>query len=70
MRAWHGPAAPVGTYLQTVDGGSTWQARKVPGAEGLDFRDVQALDARTAYLLSSGTGEKARIYKTIDGGAT
>jgi photosystem II stability/assembly factor-like uncharacterized protein len=40
----------------------------VPGAEGLDFRDVQAVDARTAYLLSSGTGDKARIYKTTDGG--
>src|SRR6185369_12188745 len=45
-------------------------AATVPGAEGLDFRDIQALDAQTAYLLSAGTGDKARIYKTTDGGAT
>jgi photosystem II stability/assembly factor-like uncharacterized protein len=44
-------------------------AAVVPGAEGLDFRDVHAVDGRTAYLLASGTGDKARIYKTEDAGA-
>jgi photosystem II stability/assembly factor-like uncharacterized protein len=58
-----------GIYLVTIDGGATWKAAVVPGAEQLDFRDVHALDARTAWLLSSGTGDKARIYKTGDGGA-
>lgn len=57
-----------GTYLQTTDGGATWRAAKVPGAETLDFRDVHAVDQRTAYLLSSGSGDKARIYKTTDSG--
>src|SRR5262245_48166167 len=57
-----------GTYLKTIDGGSTWQAAIVPGAESLDFRDVEAFDASTAYLLSIGEGEKSRIYKTTDGG--
>jgi photosystem II stability/assembly factor-like uncharacterized protein len=57
-----------GTYLKTIDGGSTWQAATVPGAESLDFRDVEAFDASTAYLLSIGEGEKSRIYKTTDGG--
>ena len=57
-----------GTYLLTVDGGATWTAGQVPGAEELDFRDVHALDAQTAWLLSAGPGEKSRIYHTIDGG--
>lgn len=57
-----------GTYLKTTDGGATWSVGKVPGAESLDFRDVQPVDERTAYLLSSGSGDKARIYKTVDGG--
>ena len=57
-----------GTYLKTIDGGATWQAATVPGAETLDFRDVEAFDANTAYLLSIGEGEKSRIYKTTNGG--
>jgi photosystem II stability/assembly factor-like uncharacterized protein len=58
-----------GTYLQTTDGGVTWRIAVVPGAEELDFRGVQAVDERTAYLLSSGPGGKSRIYKTSDAGA-
>ena len=57
-----------GTFARTVDGGRTWASGVVPGAEALDFRDVDAFDARTAYLLSIGEGEKSRIYKTTDGG--
>ncbi|MBO0721652.1 MAG: hypothetical protein J2P41_12565, partial [Blastocatellia bacterium] len=57
-----------GTCLRTIDGGATWQAATVPGADSLDFRDVEAFDADNAYLLSIGDGEKSRIYKTIDGG--
>ena len=57
-----------GTYLRTTDGGATWIAAKVPGAETLDFRGVRAIDGRIAYLMSSGSGDKARIYKTSDAG--
>lgn len=57
-----------GTFLKTTDGGKTWKAGTVPGAEKLDFRDVEAFDANTAYLLSIGNGEASRIYKTTDGG--
>jgi photosystem II stability/assembly factor-like uncharacterized protein len=57
-----------GTYLRSTDGGATWTAARIPGAEVLDFRDVHAVDAQTAYLMASGTGDKARIYKTVDGG--
>jgi len=57
-----------GTCARTTDGGKTWQAATVPGAEKLDFRDVEAFDADTAYLLSVGEGENSRICKTTDGG--
>ena len=59
-----------GTFLQTADGGAHWRAGVVPGASHLDFRDLQAVDARTVYLMSIGSGEQSRIYKTLDGGAT
>ena len=57
-----------GTFLRTIDGGKTWTVGKVPDAEKLDFRDIEAFDANTAYVLSIGEGENSRIYKTIDGG--
>jgi photosystem II stability/assembly factor-like uncharacterized protein len=59
-----------GTFLRTVDGGRTWKVGVVSGAEKLDFRDVEAFDAKTAYLLSIGEGDSSRIYKTVDGGET
>lgn len=64
--AWASGAG--GTYARTTDGGRTWQAAQVPGAAELDFRDVDAFDADTAYLLAIGEGERSRIYKTTDGG--
>jgi photosystem II stability/assembly factor-like uncharacterized protein len=64
--AWAG--GNHGTFARTLDGGANWQVGEVPGASGLDFRDVQALDAHTAWLLSIGPGEQSRIYKTTDGG--
>ena len=57
------------TVLRSADGGRTWQALTVT-TEPLDFRDVDAIDERTAYLLSIGTGPASRIYKTTDAGAT
>jgi photosystem II stability/assembly factor-like uncharacterized protein len=58
-----------GTVLRTVDGGETWQTVSVPDAEKLDFRDVDATSDRVAYVLSIGSGESSRIYKTVDTGA-
>jgi photosystem II stability/assembly factor-like uncharacterized protein len=59
-----------GTYALTTDGGATWRARVVPGAEALQFRDVQGVSDRVAYLLSAGPGAESRIYQTADGGDT
>lgn len=58
-----------GTVLRTTDG-STWTALTVPGAEGLDLRDIAAFDADTAIAMSAGPGAASRIYRTRDGGAT
>jgi photosystem II stability/assembly factor-like uncharacterized protein len=57
------------TVLRTNDGGATWQKLSVT-TDALDFRDIDAVDPRTAYVLSIGSGEASRIYKTADGGAT
>lgn len=59
-----------GTVLRTTDGGRSWQRLPVPGAEALDFRDVDAINEDVAYALSIGAGASSRIYKTSDGGST
>lgn len=57
-----------GTWARTVDGGATWVTGRVPGADTLQFRDVHAVSADTAILMSAGTGELSRVYRTMDGG--
>src|SRR6476619_3994798 len=57
-----------GTILRTIDGGETWQKLEIVGAADLDFRDIQAFDQNTAFVLSIGPGDQSRIYKTADGG--
>lgn len=59
-----------GTFVRTTDGGKTWHAGVVPGADSLEFRDVEAVSDRIAYLLAAGEGSASRIYKTEDGGST
>jgi photosystem II stability/assembly factor-like uncharacterized protein len=59
-----------GTFVVTTNGGATWRAGVVPGAEDLEFRDVEGVSDRVAYLMAAGPGEDSRIYKTEDGGAT
>ncbi len=59
-----------GTYLLTTDSGATWKSATVPGAADLDFRAIHAFDDKSAILLSIGTGEKSRIYRTKDGGGS
>ena len=59
-----------GTYALTTDGGQTWESAQVPGAETLEFRDVEGVSADVAYLLAAGGGDASRIYKTENGGAT
>jgi photosystem II stability/assembly factor-like uncharacterized protein len=57
-----------GTVLRTEDGGYLWQVCAVPpGADHLDFRGIQAFDANSAIVMSSGKGDLSRLYKTTDG---
>ena len=58
-----------GTCLRTTDCGKTWLPVKIPGADSLDFRDIEAFSEQRAFVLSIGPGEKSRIYRTTDGGA-
>jgi photosystem II stability/assembly factor-like uncharacterized protein len=57
------------TVLRTEDGGVTWKKLAVT-LDTLDFRDIDAVDERTAYVLSIGNGDASRIYKTTDSGET
>ena len=57
------------TVLRTDDGGHSWKQLQVT-TDKLDFRDIDAIDGRTAYVLAIGNGDASRIYKTTDAGAT
>lgn len=59
-----------GVILQSLDKGKTWNRLHVTAGDTLDFRGIVAFSDKTAYLMSSGEGEKSRIYKTTDGGKT
>ncbi len=59
-----------GTWARTLDGGRTWTTGTVAGGDTLQFRDVHAASADTAWLLSAGPGDLSRIYRTTDGGAS
>jgi len=64
-------AGTGGTFVVTTDGGENWKTGVVPGAETLQFRDVQGVSDKIAYLMSIGSNTTDfRIYKTVDGGAT
>ena len=58
------------TILRTEDGGATWTKLPNPTTDKLDFRDINAVSERVAYVLSIGSGPASRIYKTADAGAT
>lgn len=58
-----------GTVLRTADG-AQWQAISVAGAEKLDFRDIHAVDADIALVMSAGPGDASRIMRTDDAGKT
>lgn len=57
--------------LRTTNGGATWEPRAVvSGADTtLQFRDIHAVSADEAWVLSAGNGAASRIYHTRDGGA-
>lgn len=77
LQAVSAPSAEVvwisghrGAVLRSTDGGRSFALRPVPEAGRLQFRDIAALNADTAWILSAGNGDQSRIYRTDDGGAT
>jgi photosystem II stability/assembly factor-like uncharacterized protein len=63
-------AGTGGTFVVTTNGGDTWTSGVVPGAENDQFRDVQGVSDKVAYLMSIGNNTTDfKIYKTVDGGA-
>ena len=58
-----------GTYLHISNRSRSAIAAVVPGAEQLDFRGIHAFNKHTVVLVSSGPGDKSKIYRTTDGGA-
>lgn len=63
-------AGSKGTILRTTDAGRHWQNVSPPDAAALEFRDIEAFDARRAVALTIGPGADSRVYVTDDGGAT
>jgi photosystem II stability/assembly factor-like uncharacterized protein len=61
-------AGSNGAILFSNNDGSTWKELHVEGGSDLDFRDIEAFDLKTANVMSSGDGDKSRIYRTNDGG--
>ena len=67
-------AGTGGTFVVTTNGGKTWKSGVVPGTtddpnDELQFRDVQGVSDKIAYLMSIGNNTTDfRIYKTVDGG--
>lgn len=59
-----------GTVLRSRDGGRSWERFETPAGDSLEYRDVHAVNADTAWILSAGDGPKSRIYRTTNGGAT
>src|SRR5262245_51037072 len=56
--------------LRSETGGEGWARLAPPSKDVLDFRDIDAITDSIAYVLSIGNGDKSRIFKTVDAGAT
>ncbi|WP_285473311.1 oxidoreductase [Actinoplanes sp. NBRC 101535] len=61
-------AGSAGTILRTTDAGRHWTSTGPADAAALQFRDIEAFDARTAVALTIGNGADSRLYRTADGG--
>jgi photosystem II stability/assembly factor-like uncharacterized protein len=57
-----------GTVLRTVDGGRHWLDVSPAGAGALQFRDIEAFNARHAVAMAAGVGTDSALYATRDGG--
>jgi photosystem II stability/assembly factor-like uncharacterized protein len=72
VSGWTAPGGNVdGRVFRTTNRGASWQSVGPPGAQGLQFRDIEAFDSNTAVIMSIGnTPDAFRIYRTSNGGRT
>lgn len=56
-----------GHVVMSTDNGKSWQTKKVPNSETLQFRDIWANDT-TVFLLAAGEGEQSRLYRSDNNG--
>jgi hypothetical protein len=62
-----GPPEPKAPFSVPPTRAAHWQrCATPPDADHLDFRGIQAFDASTAIVMSSGKGPLSRLYKTTD----
>ena len=69
-----------GTVLRTTNGGSTWNIQAIPGASGVDLRDVCFADSQRGVAVGGSKSmlftedfidyEPGKIFLTYDGGQT
>lgn len=57
-----------GTVINSKDGGLTWNTFSIPGADSIEFRDIEVFSESEVMVLSAGS--PALIYQTEDAGAT
>jgi photosystem II stability/assembly factor-like uncharacterized protein len=65
---WFGSGG--GIVGRTIDGGKTWKRCVIEGAEKLEIRDLEAIDADRCVAMTVGEGTASRIYQTTNGGTT
>jgi photosystem II stability/assembly factor-like uncharacterized protein len=58
-----------GTVLRTRDG-RKWEKVAIPGGRDLDFRDVETPSKDVVVVMAAGPGDKSRIFRSADAGAT
>jgi photosystem II stability/assembly factor-like uncharacterized protein len=60
-----------GVYARSTNGGRSWKAGRIPGAQHLFLVDVEALGRDTACVLATSfDGGSGQAYRTTDGGAS
>lgn len=57
-----------GVVRRTTDGGASWTETVVAEAQGVDLRDIEAFDERTAIAMA--ITQPAQLLRTEDGGRT
>ncbi|HYE78633.1 MAG TPA: hypothetical protein VEI97_11660, partial [bacterium] len=65
------PTNPYNGFTRTTNGGATWTASTIPAAVGLNFANVSAVSATTAWVaMYDATSGGGGLFKTTNGGTS